>query len=1484
MKKSLLILILLFSVNCIAQFSKTHYIPPLSSSASSPPIDQYLYISTPSLTPVNFRIIQIGANDVTGTVSRDVPFEYFIGDGPNTQLNVRKAFVNTVRSDKGFIVEAEDLIYVSARVIAGDGNHAGVVVSKGLAALGTQFRIGAFINTMLSNYSDVHYTFVSVMATENNTTVQFSDIKPGVILINNAAAGFEPAPIVLNSGQSFVMAVEGPVDANRDALIGSLVTSDKPIAVNCGSFGGSNGELNNVDLGFDQLVSAERTGKDYIFIKSTGQTNVERILIVAHEDDTDIFLSSNTAPTFTIDAGEYVAMTGDYFTSNGNLYVRTSKNVFAFQSVGDATRGDQANQEMFFVPPLSCETPKVIDNIPSLNEVGFRVFSGRVTLVTEVGSDLNFVIDTVPYTLAGLPASTIVDGPQDVFGNPGFVTYVITGLSGNVSVSSTTQLYLASYGSDGAATFGGFYSGFTFKPEVSFDRVDTALENCIPNVVLSVSTVTAFDEFQWFFNDVAIPGATDRNYTPILPGYYHVSATITSCGTTLTSDKIPVSSCPDDMDNDMANDNLDVDNDNDGIENCTESFGDQTVSFTSGGSGTITANGYSNSFTTTFPAGTGTPPPVPFEANPDGSFVTSTTAGNGNSTIFNMSFAQPVSISMEYPLTAATENLITSGSGFIISVPVSKTITVLNPTNQLLIDTNYDGIYESGITEFSSFEIRFRLNSATALAAGTGTFEFRAHLANTFRFTHVNLDDAAGTTATFRIVATCIPTDYDGDLVPDQLDYDSDNDGIPDLNESQGMNFNPLANTDSNGDGLDDAFTSGITAADTDTDGVPDFHDLDSDNNGIYDFTESGSTAADANNNGIIDGTPTTFGSNGIANTIETSADSGTLNYNLADTDGDGINDYAESDNDNDVCDDVKEAGFPDTNNDGYLGNAAPVTVNAAGLVTGWTGYTAPNPLYNISTPILVTTQPQDLSTCEAQNAVFTIVTNPGVTYQWQISNDGTEFTNLSENAVYTGTTTASLTVNNVSPTMEDNMFRVVMNISGNVCALVSDPATLTISPLPTNIVRTLIQCDTGVAPDGITLFNLSEADDMFVGGNIALTIEYYETIAEAETGGGGLPAAYANASNPQQLVVRITNTDSGCFSFSTLNLSANLLASPVISLAEQCDSDANEDGFFVFDLTQANIPANAPQTVRYYENETDALLEQNEIADPQHYVNLVPYQLQTLVARVENSVTENCTRLYQINIKVNPLPDILTNEDLEPFVVCVNTPTFSAVLDPAFQDGSSPADYTYQWYYEGEVIQGATTSTLTVTNEGLYSVEVTDVNGCSKTRFIPVIASSQAIIEDIAVTDMSFFNTVIVTLAANSYGDYVYSIDHPNAFQPSNVFADVLPGNHIVYVKDLNGCPIASQLIYVMGIPPYFTPNADGFNDTWNLRGAGPANANSSIYIFDRYGKLLQQISPAGAGWDGTFNGHPLPSDDYWYVIMLTDGRTFKGHLTLKR
>jgi len=118
--------------------------------------------------------------------------------------------------------------------------------------------------------------------------------------------------------------------------------------------------------------------------------------------------------------------------------------------------------------------------------------------------------------------------------------------------------------------------------------------------------------------------------------------------------------------------------------------------------------------------------------------------------------------------------------------------------------------------------------------------------------------------------------------------------------------------------------------------------------------------------------------------------------------------------------------------------------------------------------------------------------------------------------------------------------------------------------------------------------------------------------------------------------------------------------------------------------------------------------------------------------------------------------------------------------------------------------------------------------------------------------------------------------------------FTDVAAGEHYITVRDTVGCGESTTTILVMDYPHYFTPNGDGFHDTWNIYAIGN-QPDAVIYIFDRYGKLLKQLSPTNPGWDGTFNGNRMPSDDYWFRLEYIEPtnnemRTFSSHFSLKR
>lgn len=1655
MKKIILFFFLFLALSCFAQFSKTHYIPPLTTQNNLAE-DQYLYISTPNTANVNVKIIEISGAQINKVVSNSTPLVHFIGQGDVSQLFTPKTSIGIV-TNKGYIIEAEDLVYVSVRVNAsrnnnGSYNHAGGLVSKGNSALGTVFRLGAMLNP---NVDGTLLNFASILATENNTTVTISNIPLGTIFSNGTVYN-GPIVITLNKNESYVLALENiagnNAPSNSSKMIGALVETNKPVVVNSGSFGGSNSTANGRDLGFDQIVSFEKTGKEYIFVKGNGASAVERVLLIAHNPNTIVYLNGNTTPfTTLVNPGDNIAIEGSQFI-NGNLYVTTSENVFAYQSIGGTA--SPANQNLFFVPPLNCATPNSVDNIPMIQFIGSIPFTGGLNIVTETGASVK---------INGLNTTA---SAETITGNPKFVRYTINGLFGNVSVKSDKQVYVSYFGTNGAATYGGYYSGFDLKPEIVSDRLSLANTSCIPNVILKINILSSYDSFQWYKNDTIISGATSNQYSPSTPGYYQVRGGISGCPSSdfIFSDKIPVSECPTNSDNDTANDNIDLDNDNDGILNCAESYGNQNIDVLNSNSGTISIDSYSNSFTGIITTTGIDLPKGTFTGNTDGSFVTEIPAGKDNSVTYKMAFAQPISVGIEYVTTANTSDLLNVNAEYVINSATNKTVTVLNPDNQLLIDTNYDGIYETGIKTYSSFEIRFRINNTLPLAAGTGTFKFLSNLATSISFTHKNLSETLPNKSTLKFVAVCVPKDSDSDGIADQLDPDSDNDGILDRIEAQVNNTAILSNSDTNNDGLDNSFEPGFTPQDSDLDGIVDYLDLDSDNDGILDSAETG-----------------------------------------GDLDSDGIRNYRDFDSENDLCIDVIEAGFTDTDGDGRFGNS-PLTVDANGLVIG-APYTVPNPDFLISAPIVITKQPLVAPTCELQNATITITDNGVDTYQWQLSTDnGTTWNNIVDDTTYSGASTNILVLTSVTNSIHGYKYRVRLEKIGNSCGLTSAETILTVYTLPVVNDIDIIQC--GADLFGFSTFNLTVKNSEISSNFANETFTYYKSIAGASTADPIdqilTPLTFSN-STPFEMPVwaRIQNSN-GCFS--TAKIFLKVLVTQIPSTFSKsfnvCDDllDSNglnnsnndkRDGISSFDFSsvtteiQTMLPPTGNYTISYYRNQADALAELNAITNVSNYRNIgypnmqkiwgrvdsdidnacfglgpyitltveplpvanpvtisrqcddnhdgiytfdtstlqsrllgtnqsfpvtvsyfdatdnplqdtngvsigttfpntfstksqiikaritnntllqcfdettisfivddlpqafpIPVSLtaqcddeadpltqdgqlafntstfentilngqtgmlvkyfdengdplssplpnpfftgtQTISVVVENPTNTNCSATLNIPFIVYPVPNISINTDgSEDELVCSNNPTFFVQLNAGIQDGTPINNYTYIWSKDGSILTGEIDYTLNVNEEGLYTVEVINATtACSRTRNVKVTASDVAKIDSTVIVDMNAINTVTVNVSG--LGDYEYSIDEPSGyFQDSNFFDNVPAGIHTVYINDKNGCGLVSKTIAVIGLPKFFTPNGDGYNDYWSVQGVNASfNTKSIIYIFDRYGKLLKQWVPASTeGWDGTFNGIPLPADDYWYTLKLEDGREAKGHFSLKR
>jgi gliding motility-associated-like protein len=309
------------------------------------------------------------------------------------------------------------------------------------------------------------------------------------------------------------------------------------------------------------------------------------------------------------------------------------------------------------------------------------------------------------------------------------------------------------------------------------------------------------------------------------------------------------------------------------------------------------------------------------------------------------------------------------------------------------------------------------------------------------------------------------------------------------------------------------------------------------------------------------------------------------------------------------------------------------------------------------------------------------------------------------------------------------------------------------------------------------------------------------------------------------------------------------------------CDTDANQDGSTLINLGLiipelfSNLPPN--YSIAFFENTTSTN------ALPTNYSNTSPYN-QIIYARVMN--IPGCYNDFPVELIVATFPTIVTDEEIG---LCENSP---ALLDA----GSGFTSYAWN------TNPAQNTQTITVANPGIYSVTLTNASNCTKTKTFTVTASGVATIQNIIITDFSENNSITVEYSGPS--TYTFSLDGLN-YQTSPTFTQLNEGEYTLYVKDTKGCGIRTTPFFILDYPKYFTPNGDGINDYWYIKNLNQRiTGNGSILIFDRYGKLIHQINLQNQVWDGTFNGMPLPSSDYWFQIQWGYGKIMKGHFSLKR
>ncbi|WP_339917578.1 choice-of-anchor L domain-containing protein [Yeosuana marina] len=418
-------------------------------------------------------------------------------------------------------------------------------------------------------------------------------------------------------------------------------------------------------------------------------------------------------------------------------------------------------------------------------------------------------------------------------------------------------------------------------------------------------------------------------------------------------------------------------------------------------------------------------------------------------------------------------------------------------------------------------------------------------------------------------------------------------------------------------------------------------------------------------------------------------------------------------------------------------------------------------------------------------------------------------------------------------------------------------------TPYPTNSIGTIEICD-----NNTNTFDLSQVNNMIVDEPNNVIISYHNSLVEAQANTNILPDTYNYTTSFNTFFVRIEDPNTGCVITPSFNLQINpnpaALAPPSLV---GCDDDY--DGFLAFDLSQQKniiIGLENPNdfTVTYYTSQTDADSKTNPLSNLH-----AAFDGEIIYARMESNLT-GCYDTTSFSTIVNPLPIININ-DVVP--LCLND--LPLVIDA----GTGNSGDSYLWS------TGETTSKIQLQPEDLgdYWVTITSPFNCQATKAFSVIESEEATIN--MTSTVNFTDPNSITVEVSGIGNYVYILDDGEP-QLSNVFDNVTFGLHTVTVRDVNGCQDVSKEVIVFDTPKFMTPNNDGDFDTWHIIGIEQL-PGTVVYIYDRYGKLLKTLTSSSPGWDGTFNGHNMPSDDYWFVAKVKkDGLSFdlRGHFALKR
>ncbi|WP_281323664.1 gliding motility-associated C-terminal domain-containing protein [Flavobacterium sp. IMCC34518] len=533
----LIVMFLLFTTKGFSQYSTKHYIAAAPWDYSSR-ANEFI-ISCPSGT----ASVTITKSDGTAITTMSVTSGSPVAFRPTGNPASKPAnAINTIYSDRGLIFTSTLPIAVSVRNIESDAVNGGrpteikgnaSLASYGNEAIGSSFRVGYYRSDFTGLYAYAPTGFpaataapvYSVMAIDNNTVVSIN----GTVLVT------------LNAGQCYLF----------QTAIGSLISSTKPVVMNSGQWRDT--PTGCGDSVLNEIPPVRVLGTNYLVVRGSGTTRgtstnlnfPEQTVFIATEDNTRVTVNTvDTAGTITATNNYLLPTAGSYQSIfhgiDGVKYsasiISADKKIIVYSGTAQSCEVDMA-----CVAPISpctgsysVETIKFLkyDNTTNLKYFGY-------VLVNDASA---------PVFINGVNLETLTSNSRYQIGSSGYYIMRFTntqlGDPTNLVFTSSVRMSLSMVQSEGGFSMASYLSSYN----------DNATQQFAPTINGSgcVSALTAepgLEPYQWYLNDVLIPGATNQTYVPTETGSYSVAGT-KECGLSVASTPVVINCIPIDAVND----------------------------------------------------------------------------------------------------------------------------------------------------------------------------------------------------------------------------------------------------------------------------------------------------------------------------------------------------------------------------------------------------------------------------------------------------------------------------------------------------------------------------------------------------------------------------------------------------------------------------------------------------------------------------------------------------------------------------------------------------------------------------------------------------------------------------------------------------------------------------------------------------------------------------------------------------------------------